>query len=295
MKKILTSLIAIALLGCASMSAATPEIKSLGEAKYSIAVGDVTMTINANEGAKILSFKYKDAEVISQMKRFNAYGSTFWTSPQAEWNWPPVAEYDRLPYEVEQTETSLIMTSKTSERFQYSIRKEFTADPSDNSISVTYSIINHSDNERQVAPWEITRVPGDGLIFFACPSKNITPADKMNFVDKYGAAWYAYDESKEQRKINADGKGWLAYANNGLLLVKKFPNLLPSQPAPKEAEIQVYVNEGKTFIELESQGAYTTLQPGGSLSYTVKWYLLPADNAGVPSKKLIKAVKQLVK
>ena len=66
---------------------------------------------------------------------------------------------------------------------------------------------------------------------------------------------------------NADGKGWLAYLNKekGLLLVKQFEDLVAGQPAPDEAEIQVYVNRGKTYIELESQGAYTTLQPGEEL------------------------------
>ena len=71
--------------------------------------------------------------------------------------------------------------------------------------------------------------------------------------------------------MNADGKGWLAYLNNGLLLLKKFDDLSPTQPAPGEAEIQVYVNRGKTYIELESQGAYTNLAPGESLTWTVRW------------------------
>ena len=81
--------------------------------------------------------------------------------------------------------------------------------------------------------------------------------------------------------MNADGKGWLAYLNQekGLLLVKQFEDLDKSQPAPDEAEIQVYVNRGKTYIELESQGAYTTLQPGEELSWTVSWYLQPCKDA----------------
>lgn len=29
----------------------------------------------------------------------------------------------------------------------------------------------------------------------------------------------------------------------------------------------------KTYIELESQGAYTTLEPDQSLTWTVRWYL----------------------
>ena len=60
------------------------------------------------------------------------------------------------------------------------------------------------------------------------------------------------------------------------MLTKRFADLTPEQPAPGEAEIQVYVNRGKTYIELESQGAYTTLAPGAELSWTVRWYLQPA-------------------
>lgn len=295
MKKFASAIAALAAASAVALAADQPQTRSLGESLYSISVGDVTMTIDAAHGAKILSFKRGDAEIISQLKMFNAFGSTFWTSPQSEWNWPPVAEYDRLEYQVEQTPTSLVMEGKTSERFGYSIRKKFEADPSDEAIVVTYSIVNRSDQTRKVAPWEITRVPGEGLIFFAAKSSDITPAGLMEFNDKYGVAWYSFDEAKENRKINADGKGWLAYEGNNLLLVKKFPDLKPSQPAPAEAEIQVYVNQGTSFIELESQGAYSELAPGESLNYSVKWYLVPSQGKGVPSKKLLKTVNKLVK
>lgn len=295
MKKFTSAIAALAAASAVALAADQSQTRSLGESLYSISVGDVTMTIDAAHGAKILSFKRGDAEIISQLKMFNAFGSTFWTSPQSEWNWPPVAEYDRLEYQVEQTPTSLVMEGKTSERFGYSIRKKFEADPSDEAIVVTYSIVNRSDQTRKVAPWEITRVPGEGLIFFAAKSSDITPAGLMEFNDKYGAAWYSFDEAKENRKINADGKGWLAYEGNNLLLVKKFPDLKPSQPAPAEAEIQVYVNQGTSFIELESQGAYSELAPGESLNYSVKWYLVPSQGKGVPSKKLLKTVNKLVK
>ena len=117
----------------------------------------------------------------------------------------------------------------------------------------------------------------------------------MDFKAEHGAVWYKTDETNDNRKINADGKGWLAYANNGLLLVKKFADLTPSQPAPAEAEIQVYVNRGKAHIELESQGAYTTLKPQEKLDWTVRWYLLPYEGEAIPSKQLLQTVQNLVK
>jgi para-nitrobenzyl esterase len=259
-------------------------------------VGDVTMTIYPTKGGKIMSLKYKDQEAISQLTMQEAFGSTFWTSPQKEWNWPPVPEFDKQPYTVVESDGHLIMTSPVSPRLGFRIRKDFSTDANDGAIVVTYSIINESDQERQVAPWEITRVFNDGgLIFFDAPLDGITPAGLMDFKAEYGAVWYKTDETNENRKINADGKGWLAYANKGLLMIKKFDDLKPSQPAPDEAEVQIYVNRGKAHIELESQGAYTKLKPQEQLNWTVRWYLIPYEGEPVPSKQLLKSVKDIIK
>ena len=47
----------------------------------------------------------------------------------------------------------------------------------------------------------------------------------------------------------------------------------------------------KTYIELESQGTYTSLKPGESLDWTVRWFLVPFDGESVPSEALLKQVK----
>ena len=265
-----------------------------------ITAGDATMTIYPTKGAKIMSLKYKNQEVISQQTAPESFGSTFWTSPQKEWNWPPVQEFDKGVYLVEDLPGGgFVMTSEVSPRLKYRIRKEFTVDEKDNAIVITYYIINESDETRQVAPWEITRVANDGgVIFFDASLDGITPAGVLSFKSEHGAVWYQPDEAPQNRKINADGKGWYAYCNNGLLLLKVFDDLPSGEvaggPAPGEAEIQVYVNRGKTFIELEAQGAYTTLKPHEQLSWTVRWYLLPVAGDATPSEELISAVRQAV-
>ena len=261
MKRLLSTLLIALAIGWLTASA-----QNDSESKYTLKNGNITMVIDAAKGGKILSFKYGDQESISQLRWPEAFGSTFWTSPQKEWYWPPVPEYDKKPYTVEEKDGVLCM------------------------------IINESDEVRKVAPWEITRVQNEGgLIFFEAPVEGITPAGLMNFKEAYGAAWYQTDETNENRKINADGKGWLAYCANGLLLVKQFEDLDASQPAPDEAEIQVYVNRGKAHIELESQGAYTTLKPQEQLSWTVRWYLQPCIQVSEPSEALMQQVRKLLK
>ena len=256
--------------------------------------GLLSATIDTGAGGKVLSLKYDGREVISQSQMPEAFGSTFWTSPQKEWNWPPVPEFDKYPYEIEEDGSTLTITSGVSTKLGFRVKKRFTTDERDHSLVVTYTIINEGKDAKKVAPWEITRVPNEGLIFFDAPVESITPAGLMPFTASDGIAWYKADTANENRKINADGKGWLAYLNQDLLLVKRFEDLSPTQPAPGEAEIQVYVNRGKTYIELESQGAYTTLNPGGQLSWTVKWYLTPCNNS-TPTKKLVKMVRKMVR
>ena len=89
-------LLMTAFVGCLTTSA-----KAQGEANlYQLKNGDLTMGIDINKGGKILSLKHQDTEVISQSRFPESFGSTFWTSPQKEWNWPPVPEYDKNPYTV---------------------------------------------------------------------------------------------------------------------------------------------------------------------------------------------------
>jgi hypothetical protein len=142
-----------------------------------------------------------------------------------------VAEYDSKPFQAQIVGDKLVLTGEKS-RFGYSVRKEFAAVPKKGAIAITYTIVNESDETRQVAPWEISRVPNDGVLFFV---------------------------------------------------------------APAEAEIQAYANPGKTFVEIEEQGAYTTLAPGASVSWTVRWSVVKTDLEPAPSKALLKLAKKLAK
>lgn len=269
-----TNLILTLLLAATTCSAQFFKPMPLNEAEYyDLKVGKASMRIDAANGARITSLRYDTIEVLSQNPMPNMYGSTFWTSPQKEWNWPPVREHDIMRYDVEKSKGKITMTSQLSKKIPLRIRKQFSVDKKEKCFVITYSITNEGTEERKVAPWEITRVPAEGTIFFDAPLESIQPAGLMNFVEKDGMKCYDIDQSERQRKINADGKGWLGYRNKGLLLMKRFQDLDASQPAPDEAEIQVYVHNGKVYVELEEQGAYTSLKPGEHLDWTVKWYL----------------------
>ena len=94
-------------------------------------------------------------------------------------------------------------------------------------------------------------------------------------------------------KYFADGaEGWMAHVDkNNLLLVEVFPDITPSQAAPEEAEIEIYADNGKRYMEIEHQGAYVALAPGDSLLWTTRWYLrkLPAGVSRTPGDPALMA------
>lgn len=301
--KLNTILAVAALLGTTALSAQT--VQKLDDEKYVLSVQDLSMTVDAGHGGKILSFKLGEQEVLAQnpaaapqpaqpgegqpRRRFfnpNSYGSTFWTSPQAEWNWPPVPEYDNLPYTAEIKDgpvkvadviiPALFLQGQVS-KYGYRVCKAFTVDPSDLAFVITYSIVNESGETRKIAPWQISRVPNGGFLEFDAKPEGVTPADLMKVTFAEGLATLEVDVADQNRKINVDGKGWLNFRDKGLVLTQRFPDIAQDAAAPGEAEIQVYIDARKSFVEIEAQGPYTELKPGEKLDWTVRWYLA-ADN-----------------
>ena len=296
----LNAILAVAaLLGTTALFAQT--VQKLDDEKYVLSVQDLSMTVDAGHGGKILSFKLGEQEVLAQnpaaapqpapqgegqpRRRFfnpNSYGSTFWTSPQAEWNWPPVPEYDNLPYTAEikdgpvkvadVTIPALFLQGQVS-KYGYRVCKAFTVDPSDLAFVITYSIVNESGETRKIAPWQISRVPNGGFLEFDAKPEGVTPADLMKVTFAEGLATLEVDVADQNRKINVDGKGWLNFRDKGLVLTQRFPDITQDAAAPGEAEIQVYIDARKSFVEIEAQGPYTELKPGEKLDWTVRWYL----------------------
>ena len=49
--------------------------------------------------------------------------------------------------------------------------------------------------------------------------------------------------------------------------------------APGHGEVEIYASGTNTYIEVENQGAYESIPPNGSVTWTVRWYLryLPSN------------------
>lgn len=267
---------------------------------YEIKVANVVMVVDANCGARIISFRLKNQEVLSSSKVHpENYGSTLWLSPQI-WKWPPFPVLDTQPYHSELKKQTLYLTSEPDSVSGCKISKTISASSTDNSFTIRYVITNISKKDKLVAPWEVTRVPSGGISFFPIGTSGGYSKSNLNTEDLNGICWFRYDPvlvTDHQKLFRNGSEGWLAHVNHGLIFIKQFPDIGINQEAPHETEVELYANKDRTYIELEDQGPYRILAPGKSISWTVKWYLReipPAVSITVGSESLADFVRKTI-
>ncbi|MBN2347985.1 MAG: DUF4380 domain-containing protein [Bacteroidales bacterium] len=266
-------------------------IQQLSEAKYKISLGNLSVQIDKNAGGRIVSFMLGDRELLTGKDVHpENYGSTFWSSPQDEWDWPPPAILDNAPYKVLNTKKSLVLLSETDPGLELQFQKEYYFDETDSSLVINYSIINKKNMARPSAPWEVTRVPGQ-LSFFPIGENKIhnnSNLDSINIID--GVLWYIHvadSVSKNQKLFAESTEGWLAHVQGRLLFIKKFENIPAKDIAPGEGEVEIYASPEFPYIEIENQGRQEMLEPDDTLHWQVKWHIceLPENIKPVAGNK----------
>jgi len=282
----------------------TMGIRKNSNGTYSIVNNNVELRYSPKVGGRIISFTLNGYEFIIQGDDQLSCGSTFWPSPQSMWMWPPLKALDSDEYLVNSKDTNFIMTSGIDSKTGLRFSKIIKTPSKPNSIELPFVITNESDNEIEVSPWQITRVPKGGIIFFPIgegeqKTKYFEMAETKE-IEKI--VWYESkkDVTLNSNKLNiADGaEGWIAYAIDNRLLIKKFSDIHPNQFAPGEAEVLFYVSGEKDYIEIEVQGPYSKLTAGKSSEWTVEWlaYEIPSDiNIEAGSNELVEFVRNKIK
>lgn len=273
---------------------------------YSLQVNQVGLRVNPEIGGRItsLALSGKDFLTDSVVNSFN-WGSSFWPSPQSDWHWPPAAAIDNAPYQARVENGALVMTSTPDPRTGLVATKTISGHSSNGSFVIDYALTNTSDSVRKVAPWEVTRVHTGGLAFFPMGEGALRGGLIPLMTEKDGIQWFRYQvdklPQKGDRQIYTDGaEGWFAEVNDGVILVKKFPDIPKAAAAPKEGEVELYaspVEPGHSYVEVEHQGAYQRLAPGESLHWKMTWFLrrLPRGlKAEVGNADLVAYVRKLV-
>ena len=205
----------------------------------------------------------------------NNFGSTFWTSPQTDWAWPPPPEVDHLPYTVVEGDEALVCCGMACPKLGLLVTKRFRVVASNQSLLVQYEICNQSPDPIRVAPWEISRVPGGLTLFMAGePVAQKPEVPKLQLTEAANASWYAYSRAAvttDQKMFAHRAEGWLAHFWNGFVLIKEFEPINAQKQAPGEAMIELFASGLSNYIEIEQQGAYAKIAPRKSVCWPVTW------------------------
>jgi hypothetical protein len=258
------------------------------------------LVIDPEDGGRTieLSFEGRNA-LIEKHDSPQAYGSSFWPSPQRDWDWPPPVELDRERWSAVVDGECLILESRANEKLGVRARQTIRQHETSGVVSFDYEIHNVSQRVRNVAPWQNTRVPPGGLTFF--PTNADPHGHSTLTLDRSGdLGMLCHDRRRHTQSgkaFSAATEGWIAHASADLVLVKTFPSVAPGRQAPGEAEIEIYVDGGGVFVEVEQQGTYDAIPPGKSSHWSVRWLLLDGRHGsnGSPTKELVARVRSAVR
>jgi hypothetical protein len=277
----------------------------LSAGRYVLRMGEMELEVDPELGGRITRFALSGEnsligpEVVAggEGSTPNMWGSTFWTSPQSAWGWPPEVALDAAPHRASVSDGVVELESNPGMVTGYAVRKRFWMDATRGVAALEYTLLNETAT-LPAAPWEITRVPKRGFVLFPAASPALSQSS-LPATSSDGITWIDISRAPAvDSKLFQDGsEGWIAHVDGGRLFLKTFEDTGVDDAAPGEAEIEVFVNGVYHYVEIEQQGRYALPPAGGSASWRVNWRLerVPAGiDASLGSAQLVAWVRSLV-
>lgn len=236
-------------------------------------------------------------------------GHRLWAAPEAlpRSYWP-----DNDPVKVETVGTGAVKLIPPFETGT-NLQKEMTVAlaPDGVQVTVTHRIVNKSIWPVELAPWALTIMNGGGTTIvpqepFAPHGEVLLPARPLvlwNYTDlsdpryTFGAKYIrlrtdASIQNKPQKIGVANKLGWAGYLREDILFIKRFPYVDGAQYPDYGCNFETYTDG--TFMEVESLGPLSKLEPGEDVAYVERWYLFKDVKAGATDDSLDAAIRPLV-
>lgn len=264
--------------------------------------GKLCLTIKADLGGRFSQLTHDGVPLLSGPEvNPDNWGATFWTSPQSDWGWPPLAMVDSEPYTVKTTPREVLLRSGEVKlgAGTFVVEKHVMA-LTGGVIDVRYVIDNVGREALRIAAWEISRVLPGGLTFFPTGERELSPIEphgRLELEKSEGSSFFDHGAFTvgHSTKVHADGReGWLAHLAGNRLLLKTFRDSTPDEQAPGEGEVEIFANLDGRYVEVEVQGPYVSIDKGASSSFVVRTQVAVVSDAVAQSRReLVKVARSL--
>jgi hypothetical protein len=249
---------------------------------YLTSLGPRIIGLYAKQGDVQLFAKTPDAHWPTPHGEYYLHGGhRLWISPEDPFYTCPE---DNVEIVVEGQSVTLHSTVEPS-----GLEKEISFSLQENHVALTHRVTSHASEPIELAPWAITQMQLGGMAILPQSVLNTGLLPNRNHV------LWSYSRLEDQRlelhddfilvhgqaaqypfKIgNYNPYGWCAYVRGKALFVKRFAvNPVRTQP-DVGCNVETYVHD--TFLELETLGALTTLQPKDSVTYQEEWEVISGE------------------
>lgn len=288
---------------------------------YKLSNGTVEVYVTLDLGPRIICYRFVDGTNIlgelgpdtvvkTELGEWRPWGGhRLWHAPESM---PRSYVPDNEPVKAEMIGKSSIRVAPAFEKAT-GIKKEMYVhlDKEGTAVTITHTLKNKGLWPVELAPWALTIMNGGGQTI--CPqepfmkhTENLLPArplvlwhytnmsdPRWTWGEKYFRLQCDAGIAEPQKVGVANKQGWAGYLREKTLFIKRFPYLEGSKYPDYGCNFETYT--AGNFIEVETVGALTTLQPGETATHVEHWYLFDNVEVGDDERSLDAALAPLVK
>src|SRR5579884_1128161 len=256
---------------------------------YRISNGEVEVVVLTDVGPRVIRYafaggpnlfkEYAEQAGKSGEKEWTARGGhRLWMAPEDR-----VESYalDNAPIHFEQRGGTVALTGNVEKETGLQKQIIVTLAPSGTGVEVLHRITNRGSKPKRIAAWALTMMAQGGTAFTGFPPRGTHPKDlaptnplvmwaftdlsdpRWRFTKKYMMLRQDRGNSVPQKLGTFNRNTFGAYLLGSNLFIKRSGAVDPAQQPDYGCSFETFTNA--EFLEMETLGPLTTLQPGASL------------------------------
>jgi len=267
--------------------------------------GRIDLVVTTDVGPRVIRFGFVNGdnefkEFVEQLGKtggedWRIYGGhRLWHAPE---NMPRTYFPDNTPVGLEERQGFVRISQPEEPTTRIQKEMDISLAPEACAVHVTHRLRNCNPWSVELAPWALTVMAPGGTVILPLPRRqryeeNILPTNTLAFwayTDMTDPRWtwgkqyllLRQDPSRSSpQKVGLMvPDGWIAYARNGHLFVKRTAYIAGATYPDYGSSVETFTNGD--MLEVETLGPLKVIQPGEMVEHREDWYLF--DDVPVPS------------